>query len=99
MDLMVEASQIQHYSLEDAHRHIDLSVLERFKSTTVILGCFDISKSYVETVDEIEERLKLALKHIDRERLVAAPDCGLGLLPRHIAIKKMTNLCGAAARV
>ena len=95
----VEVSSIQHFSLEDAHRHIDLSVLESFKTTTVILGCFDISKSKVETVDEIEERLKKALNHIDRERLIAAPDCGLGLLPRKIAVAKMTNLCTAAARV
>ena len=96
---LVEASQIQHYSLEDAHRHIDLAVLEHFKTTTVILGCFDISKSRVETEDEIEARLKSALNHIDRERLIAAPDCGLGLLPRSIAVAKMTNLCVAAGRV
>ena len=96
---LVEASRIQHYSLEDAHRHIDLAVLERFKTTTVILGCFDISKSRVETVDEMEARLKSALEHIDRERLIAAPDCGLGLLPRDIAVAKMTNLCVAAARI
>lgn len=96
---LVEDSLIQHYSLEDAHRHIDLAVLERFKTTTVILGCFDISKSRIETVDEMEERLKGALEHIDAERLIAAPDCGLGLLPRDIAVAKMTNLSAAAARV
>ena len=96
---LVEASQIQHYSLEDAHRHIDLAVLERFKTTTVILGCFDISKSRIESEDEIEARLKSALNHIDRERLIASPDCGLGLLPRSIAVAKMTNMCAAAGRV
>ena len=95
---LVEASRIHHYSLEDAYRHIELAILERFK-TTVILGCFDISKSRVETVDEMEARLKSALEHIDRERLIAAPDCGLGLLPRDIAVAKMTNLCVAAARI
>jgi len=96
---LVEDSLIQHYSLEDAHRHIDLAVLERFKTTTVILGCFDISKSRIETADEMEERLKSALGHIDSDRLIAAPDCGLGLLPRDIAVAKMTNLSEAAARV
>ena len=75
------------------------AALERFKTTTVILDCFDISKSRVETVDEMEARLKSALMHIDRERLIAAPDCGLGLLPRRIAMAKMTNLCVAAARI
>jgi 5-methyltetrahydropteroyltriglutamate--homocysteine methyltransferase len=96
---MVESSRIQHLSIEDAHRHIDLAVLERFKTTTIILGCFDISKSHVESVDEIETRLKSALNHIDRERLIAAPDCGLGLLPRSVAVAKMKNLCIAARNV
>ncbi len=95
---LVEASRIQHYSLEDAHRHIDLAVLERFKTTTVILGCFDISMSRIESVDEIAERLGAALEHIDADRLIAAPDCGLGLLPRDLAVAKMRNLCEAARR-
>ena len=96
---LVEASAIQHYSLEHAHRHIDLALLERFKTTTIILGCFDISSSKVESVDEIEEQLRQALEHIDAERLIAAPDCGLGLLTRELAVQKMTNLCEAAGRV
>ena len=82
-----------------APRHIDFAVLERFKTTTVILGCYDISKSRVATVDEMEARPKSAVEHIDRERLIAAPDCELGLLPRDIAVAKMTNLCVAAARI
>ena len=50
-------------------------------------------------MDEIEARLKSALNHIDRERLIAAPDCGLGLLPRSVAVAKMTNLCIAAGNI
>ena len=33
---------------------------------------------------------------IDRDRLIVAPDCGLGLLGRELAREKMTNLCQAA---
>lgn len=96
---LVEDSAIQHYSLEHAHRHIDLALLERFKTTTIILGCFDISVSRVESADEIEAQLRAALAHIDADRLIAAPDCGLGLLTREMAVQKMTNLCVAAGRV
>ena len=96
---LVENSLIQHFSLEEAHRHIDLVLLERFKKTTIILGCFDISMSRVETVDEIEGRLRAALEHIDKERLIAAPDCGLALLDRDLAMQKMHNLCAAARRI
>lgn len=96
---LVEQSAIQHYSLEDAHRHNDLALLEHFKTTTIILGCIDISISRIESADEIEARLRTALEHIDADRLIAAPDCGLGLLSRDLAVAKLTNLCEAAGRV
>ena len=42
-----------------------------------------IAKSRVEPVEEIRERLQAALQHIDAERLLAAPDCGLAF-SRHM---------------
>ena len=95
----VDASVIDAVSLEDAHRHNDLSLLDRFKTTTVILGVIAIAKSRVETVDEVRDRLAAALDHIDAERLIAAPDCGLGLLGRDLAVAKLRNLCAAAQAV
>jgi 5-methyltetrahydropteroyltriglutamate--homocysteine methyltransferase len=86
-------------SIEDAHRHNDLALLERFKNKTVVFGCIAIAKSRIETVDEVRERLTVALDHIDRERLVAAPDCGLGHLTRDLARVKLAVLCEAAAGV
>ena len=53
----------------------------------------------IEPVEEIRARLAAALDHIDGERLIAAPDCGLGLLGRELAREKMTNLCRAAREV
>jgi 5-methyltetrahydropteroyltriglutamate--homocysteine methyltransferase len=50
-------------------------------------------------VDEIRARLPAALGHIDAGRLVAAPDCGLGLLGRERALAKLRNLCEAARLV
>ena len=87
---------MQAVSLEDAHRYNDLSLLEAFKTTTVIFGCVAIAKSRIEPVEEIRERLLAALEHIDAGRLVAAPDCGLGLLGRDLARAKLRNLCEAA---
>ena len=94
----IEDSTIQAVSIEDAHRHNDLSMLEAFETTTVILGVVDVSSSRIETVDEIEARLEEALGHIDPHRLIAAPDCGLGLLTRSMAIEKLVNLVTAAKR-
>jgi 5-methyltetrahydropteroyltriglutamate--homocysteine methyltransferase len=95
----IDASSIMALSIEDAHRPNDLSLLERLKNTSVILGVVSIAKSAVEEVDQIRERLQQALKHIDAERLIAAPDCGLGLLGRERALKKLRNMCAAAKSI
>ena len=92
----VEYSSIDSVSVEDAHRHNDLKLLEHFQDTTVIFGVVAVAKSHIETVDEIQARLQLAMGHIDADRLIAAPDCGLGLLSREQAVAKLTNLCLAA---
>nr|NIS43653.1 5-methyltetrahydropteroyltriglutamate--homocysteine methyltransferase [Desulfuromonadales bacterium] len=67
---------------EDAHRYNDLSLLERFQKSTVIFGSIAIAQSRVESAEEVGARLTAALEHIDRERLIAAPDCGLAMLGR-----------------
>ena len=93
----VDASPlIDAVSIEDAHRHNDLSLLEAFPGTTVIFGVVAVAKSRLEPVEEIRERLRAALEHIDPQRLIAAPDCGLGLLGRELARAKLRNMCEAA---
>ena len=95
----LDEAEIDAVSIEDAHRQNDLSLLERFGHTTVILGTVAIANSRVETTDEIAERLGDALGHIDAHRLIAAPDCGLALLGRDLARRKLANLCRAARTV
>ena len=82
-------------SLEDAHRYNDLKLLERFKKTKVILGLIKIADSKIETIDEIDNRIKNALKYINKERLLGSPDCGLGHLTRNLAKAKLRNLVKA----
>ena len=93
----LDESSIAQISIEDAHRHNDLELLDRFANSTVILGSVAIATSRVETVEDIAGRLAAALEHIDRERLIAAPDCGLMMLDRSLAMRKLKNLCDAAA--
>ncbi len=86
-------------SIEDAHRPNDLSLLELFKHQTIILGVIGIARSRIESVEEIASRLRKALAHIDEERLVAAPDCGLGMLSRRQVKAKLANMVKAAQLV
>ena len=95
----IEYSSIMAVSFEDAHRHNDLSLLDRFNQTHVILGVIAVAKSKVESVGEIRDRLVSALEHIDADRLLAAPDCGLGLLSRELARSKLSNMCEAVRTI
>ena len=59
----------------------------------------DLAAALNREVLAIAERLRTALDHIDAHRLVAAPDCGLGLLGRDLARSKLANMCRAAGIV
>ena len=48
---------------------------------------------------EIEERINEALKYINRSRLIVAPDCGLGMLPKNIIDKKLKNMVSAVKNI
>ncbi|MGE0716026.1 MAG: 5-methyltetrahydropteroyltriglutamate--homocysteine methyltransferase [Alphaproteobacteria bacterium] len=92
----LEATSIDAISIEDAHRRNDLSLIERFPTKTLILGVIEIARTRVETVEEIRDRLTSVLEHIDSDRLIAAPDCGLIMLDRATVIAKLRNLAAAA---
>ncbi len=92
----IEGAPVDAVSIEDAHRHNDLKLLERFRSTKVILGVIGIARTRIEPVEEITARLAQALEHIDAERLIAGPDCGLIMLDRPTAMAKLKNLVAAA---
>ncbi|HET6519932.1 MAG TPA: cobalamin-independent methionine synthase II family protein [Geminicoccaceae bacterium] len=92
----LDDAAIDAVSLEDAHRPNDLRLLERFARTAVVLGVIDVARSRVEEPDEVRGRLRAALEHIDAHRLTAAPDCGLGLLGRDLARRKLRVLTEAA---
>ena len=49
----VDGSTVDQVSIEDAHRHNDLKLLEKFHNSTVILGAVAIAKSRLESTEEI----------------------------------------------
>ncbi len=93
----VSAQQI---SLESAQQKVDLSVLKSLSRKTVIVGVIDLADdSPVEDVDTIVARIRNALRFVEPERLILAPDCGMKYLPRLKAFGKLTALARAAAKV
>ncbi|HEY4888777.1 MAG TPA: uroporphyrinogen decarboxylase family protein [Candidatus Dormibacteraeota bacterium] len=93
----VTAKQI---SLESAQQKVDLSVLKALRNKQLIVGVIDLAdESPVEDVETVAGRIRNALKFVDPDRLILAPDCGMKYLPREKAFGKLAVLARAAAKV
>lgn len=89
-------SIIDEISIEDAHRHNQLNLFEIFSKKRIILGVIKIANSKLEIYDEVKSRVKKVTEHIDKERLILAPDCGLGFLPNQLCSDKLKVLTNVA---
>lgn len=58
----------------------------------VAVGIVDVKSSYVETPEDVAERVRICLRHAPAERLVFAPDCGLSQTARWAAKAKLANM-------
>jgi 5-methyltetrahydropteroyltriglutamate--homocysteine methyltransferase len=83
-------------SIETAQSNIDTSVLSALRDKTLLLGVLDLSTAEVESPETVAARVRRALPHVDAERLVLAPDCGMKYLSRRSAEGKMRAMVRAA---
>jgi 5-methyltetrahydropteroyltriglutamate--homocysteine methyltransferase len=92
----LEASKAAQVSIEAAQPKLDLNVLERLPSKTIILGVIDLSDIAVESPEIVAARIRKALPHATASRIVIAPDCGMKYLPREAAFGKMQAMVQGA---
>ena len=92
----LEGSKAAQISIEAAQPKLDLKVLEKLPSKTIILGVIDLSDMTVETPETVAARIRKALPYVRAERLVIAPDCGMKYLPRDVAFGKMQAMVEGA---
>jgi 5-methyltetrahydropteroyltriglutamate--homocysteine methyltransferase len=91
---------VEQISLESAQQNVDLSVLKTLRGKKLIVGVIDLSDERpVEDVATVAGRIRNALKFVDPDRLILAPDCGMKYLPREKAFRKLAVLATAAAQV
>jgi len=88
----LEDTAIDIISIEAAQPHIDLAVLRKLPTKTVMLGVIDLNDPAVETAEIVAERIRAALPHIPAERLMIAPDCGMKYLSRQTAFGKLKSM-------
>lgn len=89
----------QQISLEAAQPNLDLSALKALPSKTIMLGVLNLGTTEVETAEEVAGRIRAALRYIEPQRLLVAPDCGMKYLPREVAFGKLQAMARGAAIV
>ncbi len=96
LDLKVDEIHVEMANREFA----ELELLGRFaERMRVAVGIIDVKNYYIETVDDVAERVRRCLKFIPAERLSVAPDCGLSQTARWAARQKLANMVAGARRV
>jgi 5-methyltetrahydropteroyltriglutamate--homocysteine methyltransferase len=58
----------------------------------VACGVVDVKSFYLETPEDVAERLEQCARVIPIERLSAVPDCGFFPVPRWLAFEKLKRL-------
>ena len=92
----LNACVAQQISIEAAQPNLDLSVLRQLPNKTIILGVLNLGDEQVETPQVVVDRIRSALRQIEPERLVVAPDCGMKYLPRDVAFAKLQAMVEGA---
>jgi 5-methyltetrahydropteroyltriglutamate--homocysteine methyltransferase len=68
------------------------TISEIAKKKNVAVGIIDVKSYYLETPQDVAERVRLCLKHASPEKLSFAPDCGLSQTARWAAKQKLINM-------
>jgi 5-methyltetrahydropteroyltriglutamate--homocysteine methyltransferase len=77
-------------ALEFANRGFrDLGVLSKLGDKEIGLGVVDVHSRSIEDPEYVAKAIEKAMSHVEPERIYVNPDCGLKLLPREIARRKL----------
>lgn len=96
LDFHVDEVHLEMASREFAELELISSIAKRMD---VSVGIVDVKSYYIETPEDIVERVRQCLRLVPAERLSFAPDCGLSQTARWAARRKLTNLVEGVRRV
>jgi 5-methyltetrahydropteroyltriglutamate--homocysteine methyltransferase len=89
LDMAVDEIHLEMASREMA----ELEIIEQVTQTKdAAVGIIDVKSYYIETADDIANRVRACLEYAPADRLSFAPDCGLSQTARWAAKQKLTNL-------
>ncbi|MBI1846931.1 MAG: methionine synthase [Candidatus Rokubacteria bacterium] len=88
------AAKCQQFVFEYANR--EMAEIEHWKEIgvdrDVACGVVDVKSFYMESPEDVADRLERCAKYIPVERLSAIPDCGFFPVPRWVAAEKLKRL-------
>ncbi len=96
LDIEVDEMHLEMASREFAEIEIIEQISERMD---VAVGVIDVKSYYIETPDDVAERVKLCLRYAPADRLSFAPDCGLSQTARWAARQKLQAMVAGVKRV
>jgi 5-methyltetrahydropteroyltriglutamate--homocysteine methyltransferase len=96
LEMSVDELHLEMASREFAEIEIIGQISERLD---VAVGIIDVKSYYIESVNDVAERVRLSLKYAPAERLSFAPDCGLSQTARWAARLKLKNLVAGVKKV
>ena len=93
--------RVDEIHIEMANREFsEIELLAAFaERMDVAVGIIDVKNYYIETVDDVVQRIRRCLQYVPAEKLAVAPDCGLSQTARWASRQKLVNMVKGAERV
>jgi len=96
LDFKADEMHVEMASREFAEIELIAQIAARMD---VAVGIVDVKSYYVETPEDIADRVRWCLQHAPADRLVFAPDCGLSQTARWAAQPKLRNMVAGIRQV
>ncbi|MBL9139335.1 MAG: methionine synthase [Verrucomicrobiales bacterium] len=96
LDFKCNEMHVEMASREFAELELTEKIAER---CDVAVGIVDVKSYYVETPEDIANRVRRCFEYVPPEKLVLAPDCGLSQTARWAARRKLANLVAGVNQV
>lgn len=92
---------INEIHIEMANREFaEIELLQAFaEKMNVAVGIIDVKNYYIETEQDVMDRIRRCLQYIPAERLSVAPDCGLSQTARWASRLKLANMVKGARKM
>jgi len=89
LDFTLDEIHVEMASREFSELELIEKIAER---TDVSVGIIDVKSYYIETPEDVAERVRQCLQYVAPDRLSLSPDCGLSQTARWAARQKLTNM-------